>query len=157
QRRVIGQAFHPDRFPAYGDIIAEQTEQAAQNWQDGQTVDLTADLMRLTLGVIGKTLFGSDIFRDAPDLVDAITAFLRYTDARLSSMLPIPITWPLPFNRNLQQAIRELDGIIYRMIRERRQGISRGENLLTLLLEDNGSDQQIRDEIITLLFAGHET
>jgi cytochrome P450 len=122
-------------------------------------------MSRLTFGIVGKTLFGTDVSTDASDVGTALTESLHALNDRVSSfavMLPDPI--PIPANVRLRRAVRRLDRIVYRMIAERRASDADRGDLLSLLLqvrdEEDGSgmsDRQVRDEVMTMVLAGHET
>src|SRR6185295_574216 len=91
-------------------------------------------LQRLTLEIIGKTLFSMDILEEIPEFVQAVTDLLHATDQRLKFLLPLPLSWPLPGYRKLSASIRPLNAILDRLIRERRSRPDEREDLLSLLL-----------------------
>ncbi len=167
QRRLAQPAFHRDRIAGYGATMVEYASRMAGEWRDGARVDLSAEMARLALAIAGKTLFSADVEREAEDVRDALStvleqfgvAVLPFTE--LLDYLPTP--WTIRFNR----ARRRLDATIYRVIDERRasgEGDDTGD-LLSMLMnardtEGDGqgmSDEQLRDEVMTLLLAGHET
>jgi cytochrome P450 len=120
-------------------------------------------IMKLTLEIVGKTLFDTEVGSSADEVGNAVTVAMECVMSQLSSLLPMPPFIPTPTNRKNRKAVAQLDAILYRIIRERRaQGGDRGD-LLSMLLaaqdEDGAtmSDQQIRDESMTLFLAGHET
>ena len=166
QRRLAAPAFHRQRLVAYGEDMTAYAVQTGERWQPGQVVDMAAEMMRLTLAIAGKTLFGADVEQEAPEVGQALTdvmhAFIRLNSplAPLLDRLSF-----LPSNRKAEAAIRQLDAIVYRMIAERRKsGVDRGD-LLSMLLEardEEGdqtgmTDRQVRDESMTIFLAGHET
>jgi cytochrome P450 len=163
QRRLMQPAFHKQRIAAYGDIMVAYTQRLLDRWQHGETRDLHADMMRLALEIVGKTLFGADVAGDAHDVGDAMEVVMDTFIRRWESVLPLPPSFPTPANLHLKRTMRKLDAIIYRMIAERRQSGAHGNDLLSLLLrardEDDGgmTDLQLRDEAMTLFLAGHET
>jgi len=140
-------------------------------WADGQTLNLSAAMQELTLGIIGEALFGINVLEEFPPFGQAVTSILRYTDDRLKLMLPLPLNWPLPMNLRLWKAMKPLNEFLEQLICRRQNAAFSSEHpaagspdLLTLLLqasdEESGkplSHQAIRDQILTFLFAGHET
>jgi cytochrome P450 len=171
QRRMIQPAFHHARIAGYGAVMAQHANAQSDRWRDGQDVDIHDEMMRLTLGVAGRTLFGSEVAehtatRVESALSDALSVYPWF-------MLPFSDTiehMPLPGMRRFHRAIGELDSIVFGMIDERRaqNGSSPGgDDLLALLLaasDDEAesadrrmSDRQVRDEAMTIFLAGHET
>jgi cytochrome P450 len=164
QRRLIQPAFHKDRINSYGPIMVAFTERMLIGWRDGEERDMHADMMQLTLEIVAKTLFDADVSAKGHDVGEALQTALHYFSARFRSLIRLPGFLPTPANRRLMKAVRRLDDIIFRMVDERRaSGEDRGD-LLSILLhaqdEDDGSrmsKQQLRDEMMTLFLAGHET
>lgn len=164
QRRLAQPAFHRERIDNYGRIMVDYTERMLSTWQDGETRDVHADMMRLTLAIVAKTLFDADIEEEAEDVGAALAMALNGFNARISRLILLPDTIPTPGNLPFLRAVRKLDEIVYGIIRQRRAtGEDRGD-LLSLLLhaqdEDDKSrmtDKQLRDEAMTIILAGHET
>jgi cytochrome P450 len=165
QRRLMQPAFHKDRIATYAAVMTEYAEHAASQWTDGATMDVAEEMMRLTLNVVGKTLFNADVGSQAKDVGTALAAVMGSFWIR---MLPFAETierLPLPALRRAREARVTLDQIIYRLIAERRRAPGDRGDLLSMLLlacdeEDNGrgmSDEQVRDEALTIFLAGHET
>lgn len=166
QRRLVQPAFHRQRFAAYGETMAAEAARFAGHWRDGQTVAMDQEMAHLTLAVVGQTLFGADVGADAGDVHDALVDIL---DAARLIRLPIRLETlqklPLPAIKRFTAARDRLDAIVYRLIAERRAGGEDRGDLLSMLLaaeDDEGdgagmSDQQVRDEAMTLFLAGHET
>jgi cytochrome P450 len=165
QRRLMQPAFHKERISAYSRVMTTHAEQVQQEWRAGAEVDMAAEMMRLTLGIVGKTLFDADVAKDARNVGEALTAVL---DSFWISMLPLIDVLerlPLPAIRKGRHARAELDRIIYGMIADRRRDLHDRGDLLSMLLmaqddEADGagmSDQQVRDEAMTIFLAGHET
>jgi cytochrome P450 len=164
QRRLAQPAFLRDRVAAYGPRMVACAQAMLVRWQAGQTRDLHAEMMQLTLEIVAQTLFGADVTGHAPDVRTALEAALTGYVARLKKLILLPEWVPTPTNLRLRRAVRRLDEIIYRIIQERRAQGSKGDDLLSLLLnardQDDGSrmtDRQLRDEAMTLFLAGHET
>jgi cytochrome P450 len=164
QRKLIQPAFHRDKINSYGAVMVERTEKMLDTWRDGQTRDLHADMMRVTMEIVVRTLFGSDVADDdAVAVGDAFNVVIEQIAIRFRRPFKIPNWIPIPSNVKFNRAIRELDRLMYSFIRARRATPERGNDLLSMLIDakdESGqamSDQQLRDEIITLFLAGHET
>jgi cytochrome P450 len=164
QRRLAQPAFHRDRLAAYGTAMVASAERMLQSWADGQARDAQADMMRLTLEIVARTLFGADIADQAGDASAAMETLLACFTARVGKMLPLPESVPTPTNLRLRRAARRLDRIVFDIVAARRAGGEDRGDLLSLLLhaqdEDDGrrmTDHQLRDELMTLFMAGHET
>jgi cytochrome P450 len=163
QRRLMQPAFHRERIAAYGDAIVESAQRMLASWCPGETRDVHQAMVQLTLQIIAQTLFGAHVEDEAEEVSIALQVFLEQFRNQVDTALMIPDWLPTPGNLRLGAAIRRLEEIIYRIIRERRaNGAGRGD-LLSLLLhaqDQDGSqmtDRQLRDEVMTLFLAGHET
>jgi cytochrome P450 len=165
QRRLMQPAFHKDRIAAYASVMTSYAERIQSGWTDGETIDVAEEMMRLTLGIVGKALFDADVESHARNVGKALTAVL---DSFWITMLPfydLLENLPLPVFRRSQRARAELDAIIYGMIEERRRSPGDRGDLLSMLLlaqdEEAGgagmTNRQVRDEAMTIFLAGHET
>jgi cytochrome P450 len=133
-------------------------------WADGQVRDAQDDMMRLTLEIVAKTLFDAEIGGDSADVSAAMDTLMQAFVVRTASLLSPPHWIPTPMNIRVERAIRRLERILHAVIAERRKsGEDRGD-LLSMLLraqdEESGrrmTDTQLRDEVMTLFMAGHET
>ena len=163
QRRLVQPAFHRDRIAAYAGVMIAFTQRLAASWRDGETFDILPEMKRLTLEIIAKTLFDADISSQAGVVGRALQIFLEEFAARTGNGLLVPERIPTPGNLRLQRAVRRLDKVVYRMIQQRRLSGQPHNDLLTMLLEardergNRMSDQQLRDEVMNILLAGHET
>lgn len=161
KRKLLAPAFAPRRIAGYGAAMAALADVAAARWRDGQLVDVADEMMRLTLAIVGRTLFDADIEGDAAVIGDAVTEAMEFMIRNLT--VPLPVSWPIRRNRRARDAVARLDEIVFRIVRERRAaGGDRGDVLSMLLAarDDDGSgltDRDVRDEILTLMLAGHET
>lgn len=164
QRRLVAPAFQHRRIATYAEVMADYTDRMQASWADGEVIDIASEMMRLTLWIVGRTLFDADVLADAEGVGQALSTSMHWFNRQLAAVLPVPLSWPTPRNRQAQRASQHLDAVIYRMIHERRASGADHGDLLSMLLhardEDDGSfmtDQQVRDEAMTLFLAGHET
>ena len=165
QRRLMQPAFHRERIAAYASTMVSYADRVRRGWTPGTTFDVAREMSRLTLLIVGKTLFDADVESQARDVGDAMSGLM---DSFWTLMLPFGKTLqrlPIPHIRRGRKARERLDAIIYGMIRERRANLGDRGDLLSMLLmaqddEDRGrgmTDRQIRDEAMTIFLAGHET
>ena len=170
QRRLIQPAFHRQKIAAYGKIMTDNALLTSERWQDGETRDIHKEMMRLTMLVVGEALFGANVEGEAAEIGTAITTLLE-NSRRL--MLPFYQQYqrlPLPGNRAANEAGLFIDQRIRQMINARRKAQNNGADeppgdLMDMLLrardvQGDGkgmSDELVRDEVMTLFLAGHET
>jgi cytochrome P450 len=164
QRRLMQPAFHRDRVAGYGALMVGYADRMRRAWADGAILDISREMNRLTLSIVGKTLFDVDVAQQAAAVGEALTAVM---ESFWMSMLPFAELLerlPVPKLRRARMARARLDAIIFRMIAERRASGRDHGDLLSMLLaaqdEDDGggmTDQQVRDEAMTIFLAGHET
>jgi cytochrome P450 len=140
------------------------TQRVLGEWRAGEKRDIHQEMMRITLAIAAKTLFNAEVGADAEAVADAMEVMQRNFVERFNSVWPLPIWIPTPSNLRAKRACRALDDVIFRIIRQRRQDNVDHGDLLSVLLQarDEGdgtgmSDQQLRDEALTLFLAGHET
>jgi cytochrome P450 len=164
QRRLMQPAFHRQRVARLGDAMLSLISAMLHTWRDGQTRDLLSDMTELTLRIAARTLFGSELADDVHRIRAADAVITRHFRSRLfSPMVLVPDSFPTPGNLRFRRAVRDLDSLVYRIIAERRHQGEHAPDLLAMLLDardDDGrgmTDRQLRDEVITLLLAGHET
>lgn len=167
QKRLALPAFHKQRIATYGRVMTDYGERIISEWREGETLDMSEEMMRLTLAIVGKTLFDADVERDAKEVGEALSTIMSLFDAMLLPFSEYLEKLPLPQTRRFEKARDKLDAIIYKIIEERRSsGLDRGDLLSMLLLaqedeEGKGheqmTDEQVRDEVMTLFLAGHET
>jgi cytochrome P450 len=162
QRRLAQPAFHRARIAGYASTMVEYTERLLHEWQDGEERDIHKEMMRLTLHIVGKTLFDADVEGDAQDIGKSMELLLEF-GADFRRTLFVPQWLPTPTNIRVDRAIRQIEKVLYRMIAEKRASSRDAGDLLSMLLaaqDEDGSrmtDKQLRDEAITLFLAGHET
>lgn len=165
QRRLAQPAFHRDRVAAYGTVMVDAASHTVARWSPGEVRDLHTDLMELTLDIVCRTLFGAAVHGAAESVGPALEAVMaRYASVPLV-VVPALQSLPLPINTRFRTAVRSLDELVYGIIRRRRAEPipeDRGD-LLGMLLsarDDDGggmTDTQVRDEVLTVFLAGHET
>ncbi len=162
QRRLIQPLFHQQRIADYGDIMIAETQQMLSAWTSGETLDLHQQLSQLTLGIVTKTLLNSDLSDGAAQTIASSLdqAMNWFEQQRRVAFLPLQ-WWPSNVNRNYKKALNRLDETMASLIQQRRnQG---GNDLLAMLMQvedeegNRMSDRQLRDEVTTLILAGHET
>ena len=165
QRRLIQPAFHKERIASYAVAMTEYADRVQHAWTDGASIDVAEEMMRLTLRIVGRTLFDADVEAQARDVGEALTNVLA---SFWTTMLPFPDLLeklPIPVLARGKAARARLDAIIYGLIAERRKRPGDRGDLLSMLLlaqdEEQGgrgmTDQQVRDEAMTIFLAGHET
>ncbi|HJU65280.1 MAG TPA: cytochrome P450 [Gemmatimonadaceae bacterium] len=165
QRRLAQPAFHRQRIAAYAETMVRYTLRTTNRWVDGGEIDMMREMMQLTLAIAAKTLFDYDIESESQAIGDALTSALEMFNFAL---LPIPdfvFKLPLPQVRRFRRARARLDATIYHIIGERRAEQHDRGDLLSMLMAakdvegDGGrmTDEQLRDEVMTILLAGHET
>jgi cytochrome P450 len=164
QRRLMQPAFHRDRVAGYGDLMVGYADRLRRTWTDGATVDVAREMNRLTLSIVGKTLFDVDVEQQAAAVGEALTAVMESFWMTLLPFAQVLERLPVPKLRRARMARARLDAIIYRMIADRRTSGRDHGDLLSMLLaaqdeEDGGgmTDRQVRDEAMTIFLAGHET
>lgn len=160
QREAIQPAFFMDQISDYVDSMVGRASDATDRWDDGQRIDVQDEMMRTTLEILVESMFGEDVDlaeRGIYDAVDAIHGPLKPENQPITFLAP---DWaPIPFLRRFDRAIDHLDEQIYDIVARRRASDAEREDLLAMLLsaEAEMSDEQIRDEMLTFILAGHET
>ena len=164
QRRMIQPAFHRARIAEYARSMIEFSDNLSGEWTDGDVRDVDREMMRLTLNIVGKTLFNANVEDDAAEVGKAMTTIVSMFNFMLLPFSELLEKLPLPQIRRLKNARQTLDEVIYKIIDERRKSGEDAGDLLSMLLlaqdEETGgamTDKQIRDECLTIFLAGHET
>lgn len=164
QRRLIQPHFHRDLLCRYAEVMVD----AARNWvdslRDGEVRDWTHDLSRLALEIVSRALFSADTTPYARTIAEELDAVLRKLNSLVLPGGVMSLRLPLPETRRYRRALEKLDDIVLTLIRERSARRTGEADLLTALLgsadPETGAPmslQQLRDEVMTLLIAGHET
>lgn len=164
QRRLLQPAFHKDRIAGYGRIMTDVAGSVRDGWQDSATIDIHEELMAATLQIVARALFGSYLSHGARSIAKAESYALKYVSDRSNDPFGKMLhRLPLPGVLRFKKAMRRLDMAIDRILAERRVNNRDTGDLLSMLVaardeHDGGmSDRQVRDEIMTLFLAGHET
>jgi len=162
QRRLAQPAFHRVRIASYAATMVDYTQRMLDGWRDGEVRDAHQEMMRLTLRIVGKTLFDADVERDAQEVGKSLELLLE-VGADFRRTIFVPHWLPTPANLQVKREVKQIEKILYRIIAERRASRRDAGDLLSMLLhaqDEDGSrmtDRQLRDETITLFLAGHET
>ena len=166
QRRLAQPAFHRQRVAVHGATMAAYAAARRDRWRAHAVIDVHKEMMALTLGIVGKTLFDSNVEHEAAAIGAALaTTFESFNNGFFLPFSELLDRLPLPATLRFRKARSRLDATIYRMIEDRRaSGVDRGDLLSMLLFAqdsegDGGgmTDVQLRDEAMTIFLAGHET
>ena len=163
QRRLSQPAFHRERIASYARTMTDYAEEMMGHWRNGETRDIHQQMMRLTVRIVVKALFDVAVTEESEKISTALNVIMQHgTGGKM--VLPAFIRYlPIPTVLNVRKAIRQLDEVVYAIIRQRRGSESDTGDLLSMLLQaedQDGSrmtDRQLRDEVMTFLLAGHET
>lgn len=163
QRRLIQPLFHHDQLAAYEGVMADLTAREVASWRPGETIDVRDRMAGLALAIVGRSLLGAQVDPDrAREIGAALTEALSQFDRVFSPFLRLTEHLPVPSTRRFLRARRTFDRVVHEMIADRRRSERGGDDLLSHLLraQEDGrgmTDRQVRDEVLTLLLAGHET
>ena len=165
QRRLTQPIFHQQRIVAYGDMMVQATERLLNTWQDGAARDIHQDMMHLTLDVVMQALLSIDLEGEGSRAIShALDLSMEWFSQQQKQGFLVPTQFPLPSTRRYFAAVKTMDEFIYQLIQQRRASNADTGDLLSMLLqvkdETDGSqmsDRQLRDELATLILAGHET
>ncbi|HUD47121.1 MAG TPA: cytochrome P450 [Candidatus Baltobacteraceae bacterium] len=162
QRRLAQPAFHHARIAAYSNVAVQFAHELLQGWRNLAVVDLRKEMMKLTLGIVAKTLFNADTKGEENEIGQSLDTCIRLFATQWTLRGIFMQRFPTPDRRRLFSAAEKLDRAVYRIIAEHRKMGDTGD-LLSLLVaaqDEDGSqmtDEQLRDEAMTLFLAGHET
>ncbi|MFN9457022.1 MAG: cytochrome P450 [Acidobacteriota bacterium] len=165
QRRMVQPAFYRDHLVTYGAQMVALADKACHRWRTEAKLDIDQEMMRLTLAIVGQTLFSADVEDEAPQVGEAMNALIA-----IMPLLMLPGSQfieyvPLPVTRRYLKAAKLVEATIFRIMNERRASADNPDDLLSMLMnardpegDDHAmSDKQVRDEALTLFLAGHET
>ncbi|MGG6239778.1 cytochrome P450 [Nodosilinea sp. AN01ver1] len=165
QRKLAQPVFHQQRIHGYGHIMVDYTRQMLQGWGDGDTLDIHREMMALTLRIVMKCIFDKDVNEgQASTVAHALDVAMDWFENKRKQGFLVWEWFPRPENIRYRQAIARMDEAIYALIQERREHLGESNDLLTMLMqaEDDATgermdDKLLRDEVATLMLAGHET
>jgi len=163
QNRLIRPAFRAGRIAAYGDTMVAYTERMMGDWSEGQQLDLGEEMVALTLEIVAKTLFDADVREGSATVGEAMKVLNVEMLNHIYMPVPLPRWWPSKANKRKMKAIQDIEDIVRKVVEQRRsEGEDRGDLLSMLVFSkdeqgDALSDKEIRDQAMTLFFAGHET
>jgi cytochrome P450 len=168
QRRIANPSFQHAHIHGFVSMFAQQSRSLLEQWatpaHDQTPIDLPREMMRLTFGVVGQALFSMDLEKEAREVGNAITVALAESSRRADMLMGLPLWLPTASNARYKKALQTLNTSVFQIIQERRAMRDRPVDLLTMLIEavdeetgDSMSDQELRDEVMTFMLAGHET
>jgi cytochrome P450 len=165
QRRLSQPAFHLRRLKALAAAMAGAAAQMARDWQHGKVIDVMAEMNAVTMDIVARTLFGADVSGDIAEVGEAMTVLQEETGrVGLTAFFDLPEFLTRPRGRRFKDAVATLDRIVGRIVAARRASGESHDDLLSMLLEardeetgEGMTDRQLRDELVTLFLAGHET
>ena len=162
QRRLMQPLFHRNQIGGYAHAIGEIVEETARSWSHADNVEMETEMIRLTARAILRTLLGTQLFGSEYELANAINECDRYMAIRLKqppTLRRMLHRAPLSSSGRFRRARAHVDHVIYRAIADHRAGHSDENDLLTLLIQDEAelNDAQVRDELVSMYHAGHET
>jgi len=161
QSRIIQPAFHRKMMGTYAPAMTEYALRLMNKWEDGMSVDMMQEMIKMSTGIAGKTMFNVDIEEKAPEINQALDAVMGLFDRVSVPFAEYLLKIPLPGTIRFFRAKSKLDHTIYKVIRERREIKLNNGDLLSLLLKEQEegemSDRQIRDEALTLFLTGFDT
>ncbi len=168
QRQLVQPAFHRDRIAAMAGMMTDATAALLDRWRAPaaarRPLDIAAEMSRLTLEIVARALFGTALGDDEDAFRRAVSGGLAYANHLVNHFFALPLAIPTPANRRGRRAIASLDGIVWKVIGERRRDARDRGDLLSMLINardaetnETMTDRQLRDEVVTFLVAGHET
>lgn len=163
QRRLSNPAFHRERVASYANTMVDYANRLITNWHEGETRDMHRDMMRLTLEIVVRCLFSADVSHDVDHIGDTLAEMVKPFASQATLKWILNNRLPTPEHIRFHRLARKIDNVVYRIIAERRANGKDEGDLLSMLLaahDEDGSgmsDQQLRDEVMTLFLAGHET
>jgi cytochrome P450 len=166
QRRIAAPAFHRQRIQAYGEVMVDRALALREEWQEGREIGALSEMMRVALQIVARTLLNTDVTAEVRQINDEVNAIMDL----YNFLVALPraeayLNWPIPGLMRFRKARRRLDAVVHRIIAEHRaDNVDRGD-LLSMLLQSRDdeadhsgmTDEQVRDEILTIFLAGYET
>lgn len=167
QRRLVQPAFHGHRIREFAGLVADLASEAMESWEArarrGEPVEPGTEMTRLTLRIVGRAFFGTEVGGGSEEIGRAITVALEHTTRMAEGLLDLGAL-PTPGRRRFRSALRKLDGLVSDLVEETRRRPGADRHFLSLLLDagdettgEGLTDREVRDQVLTLLLAGHET
>lgn len=163
QHRLMVPAFHHKRIQSYGDTMGAYTRRMIDRWSPNSQVDISEAMVALTLEIVAKTLFDADVSDGTSTVGSAMRILQQEMVNHILMPLPVPHWWPSEANKRKVKALKDIEDIVLNVVTERRKTGEDTGDLLSMLLHatdetgDRLSDKELRDQSMTLFFAGHET
>jgi cytochrome P450 len=165
QRRMVQPAFHQAKIESYGKVMTDYASRVDSGWRDGETVDIMQEMMRMALGISGRTMLNTDVDADAGKIANAMTSAMSLFDRLSIPLIQVLLRLPLPSSLRFHRARRTLDATVYQIIRARRSDGRDDGDLLSMLMDvrdeqgDGGgmSDRELRDQALIFLLAAYDT
>jgi cytochrome P450 len=165
QRRLAQPAFHLRRLKVLAAAMAEAAARMTAGWQQGQVIDVMSAMNAVTMEIVAQTLFGADVSNDIAEVGEAMAVLQEETGrVRPTAFFDLPEWIVRPRGRKFSAAVATLDRVVNRIVAARRAENQPHDDLLSMLLEardeetgEGMTDKQLRDELVTLFLAGHET
>jgi cytochrome P450 len=168
QRRLSNPAFLPKVVHSFVQMMQEETHRMADEWEQRMktdpVIDISSEMMKLTYTIIVRALFSLDLSQKAGVIKSSLHEMQEYANHLFYSIYPMPLCVPTPKNLRAKKSLQQMDEVVYQVIREHRANPDKYQDLLSIYMstkdEETGesmSEQQLRDEVITLMLAGHDT
>lgn len=164
QRKLVLPAFHHHKIKSYAAVMAGSADRRVEKWQDGQEMAIVDEMMAVTLEIVAQTLFGSDVSDESNEIGQTLYEGQEVFRSVANPFAELILRLPFPITKRIRRIVDRMDQTIYRIIEAHRANPDAYTDLLSMLLvsedEETGehmSDQQVRDEVMTLFTAGHET
>ena len=162
-RRLSQPAFHRERVSSYANVMVDYSQRLAAKWQEGETRDVHTDMMRLTLEIVVQCLFSADVSHDVDEVGATLKELVKPFASQATLKWILNNRLPTPAHLRFHRLAKKIDNVVFRIIAEHRASGKDKGDLLSMLLaarDEDGSqmtDRQLRDEVMTLFLAGHET
>ena len=164
QRKLVLPAFHHHKIKSYAEAMAASAMRMAQRWENGAVLNISDEMMEVTLEIVAKNLFGADVSEETDEIAEALFEGQKVFRNVANPFAELILRLPFPITKRIRKVVQRLDKTIYRIIEEHRKQPDDYTDLLSMLLasqdEETGErmgDEQVRDEVMTLFTAGHET
>jgi cytochrome P450 len=163
QRRIANPSFHRQRIAAFAETMARAAADMVESWRGRAELDVSQEMMHVTLRIVSETMLSRPVTREADDVGAALSEVLEHLIYRIQTPWSMPEAVPTPGNLRFRRARARLDAVVGAVIEERRRAGDERGDLLGMLMsarDDEGrgmDDRQLRDEVMTIFLAGHET